>query len=394
MRNTILPSAVAWALMLSYGVLFLVSIFFQSPVTLVEYFRQGLDLSDFIYAARDVLAHVIPYGRERFVTPPLSAYLAVPLVGLDGLTAARIFFFFNILFVFIAVYAMQRSCDLGRSQRLWLMTLPLLSAPTIMLIERGNIDGVVALCLVGILAAWKWRAVAGILLGVGISLKAYPAILLLPLGLARNFRALTGAFLVLVATIFFFDALFLQFIANQIHRAASVRAAENLSAFVLLLPVRAITGISDGAIAGVYFSVLAALLAYCLVADARTWRRIDSEQKKRALLASYLIFAINIPTLVYLYTGIVVIILLTVMSDQRLDLSCGVTWRLFFGCSLCLFPARSFDLTLRAQNAHELTALCFNLLPPLGSMILLFVFFALRREGAGERSSLITEPAS
>jgi hypothetical protein len=368
------------ALVLSYGVLFLTAFYWQKPVYLLNYVSFGLDERDFLQASRDFLAGVSPYARERFFTPPLSALLNLPLTQFDDEIAVRLFFVFNLICIFASLFVIQRACALDQMDRFAAMALPLLASPTLMLIQRGNIDGVVALLVACALAAVENAWVLGIAIGLAMSLKAYPAILLVPLAAARNYKALLAAMIVAVIPCVMLRSLLTEFIHGLLNRASAVRINENLSVFVLFHPLYTMLPSLKIASKIVYVAGMLGLIAYGFYRDTARRSQPLSPQAQRLQLASYLVFVVNIPSLVYLYSGIATIMLFVLFADRRARLDLTTTRLLFFGSLLELFPARSFDMTL----GDEGWVLLLNFLPPLGSALLLAFFYRVKAASTAE----------
>lgn len=80
-----------------------------------------------------------------------------------------------------------------------------------------------------------------------------------------------------------------------------------------------------------------------------------------------------------------IIIMLIYFCDTRIQLGLNTSRMLCIGCVLLFIPARSFNLTVGADNISNVV----NFLPPLGSAMLLAFFVCLKIEGlrndVGER---------
>ena len=174
----------------SYGLLFLASVFLQKPIYLLYFRYFGADYHYFFDAARDLIAGRDPYLNQTYVQPPLSTFVNVPLLGFDEPTAATIFFFMNLVFVFGAIFIAQRASDMAVTERLSIFMLPMLSAPTLMLFERGNLDGVVVILVAGTIYFLRRPLISGVLLCTGILVKVYPLILIFSMLGQRNWRVI------------------------------------------------------------------------------------------------------------------------------------------------------------------------------------------------------------
>jgi hypothetical protein len=359
----------------AYGGLFLCALYRQQPIYLIKYFHLGADHVDFLEASRRLRDHLSPYASDRFVTPPLSSVLNLPLVSLDDHSAAAIFMLCNLLLVMGAVFWVQRSCSLAFTDRFASLVLPLLAAPTLMLFERGNIDGVVAACVAVFLVLLRRRLIAGLGLGFAAALKIYPLVLTIPLLIRKDYKAVGAAVLVIGISTVVFVGVVPDFIHNLRGRVAGYSLPENLSAFAIIYPIERLFPGMGLAIKAAYAVLICAIL---LVGVAFDWKgaRGLSPLQGRVLVASYLPFTVNFPLLVYSYSGVMVLLMFVVMSDARVRLSSFSRMLLFTGSFLVFFPALAFDLTLGNSAATHL----FNVLPPLGSTILLVLFVRLRIE--------------
>jgi hypothetical protein len=374
----------------SYGFLFIISVFLEKPIYLIQpYF--GLDYHEFFQAARDVINQQNPYLHEyrNFVTPPLSALISIPLVGLSEHAAATAFFFANIVLTFSAIMLAQRACNLVMTQRLSIFILLFLSAPTLMLFERGNIDGVVAFLVAGTIYFLKRPIVSGILLSAGILIKIYPLILLFPILIQRHLRVVICCTVAMSLALFALHDLFILFFSNLMLRASENRISENLSAFTFLFAIerRLLPDMPSAQIAlkALYYTAIIAIFAFGVLKDIRRYSVTCPDIEMRAVMASYLVFVINVPDCVYLYSGVMIILMMIYMLDLRVVIGRYALMTLFLGSFFVFFPARSFDLTLGGRIAGEDESTryseIFNFLPPAGSAILLCFFIALRLEG-------------
>jgi len=364
----------------SYGLLFVASVFLQKPIYLLYFRYFGADYHYFFDAARDLIAGRNPYLNPSYVQPPLSTFVNVPLSGFDEPTAATIFFVMNLLFVFGAIFIAQRSSDMAVTERLSIFMLPMLSAPTLMLFERGNLDGVVVILVAGTIYFLRRPLICGVLLCAGILVKVYPLIFIFSLLGQKNWRVILYCAVALGAAFFALHNLFLSFFANVAARAATAGISENLSSFTFLFALEEVflTGnrSADILFKALYYATLGLILVFGLLRDRNLSSTNRSDLEIRALMASYLVFTINIPGLVYLYSGVMIILMLIYMLDSRLVLGKYTLATLFLGSFFVFFPGRSFDLTL----GHTKYSYVFNLLPPAGSAILLCFFIALRLE--------------
>ena len=110
----------------------------------------GWDLRDFYHAASLASNSQNPYLTSKFVTPPLSLMPAKALLLFEFPTATLVWMGANILFLLGGLWIALRSLN---HRRAFFITAAFtaLAFPTQMLLERGNIDGLIffglALCL-------------------------------------------------------------------------------------------------------------------------------------------------------------------------------------------------------------------------------------------------------
>jgi hypothetical protein len=155
-----------------------------------------------------------PYNSDRFVTPPLSAYLGMPFARFHPNDAITYFFWLNSLAIAGGLAFIYKCFDLTEKRSVTLLSLALsalFSYPVFLLLHRGNIDAVVFFFLAaGIYASsrtptWGSDILAGIAFAVAIHLKLYPLIVFLPIIAVRRWR-LAGSlsfFLILFASFAF-----------------------------------------------------------------------------------------------------------------------------------------------------------------------------------------------
>jgi hypothetical protein len=183
----------------------LVFLIVLAPLILLAFRSEGLDFRAFYVAAKASAAHLDPYadnrrfgeqfadvatesGISRWIYPPPALFYAAPL-GLFSFPAAKI------LFELISIAALSWVLlYLGRRfeiHPLWL-ALAGLSLPTVACVQRGQVDLLILLCVV---VAYRFsdRFWSGLPLGVAISIKIFPAALLLWWLLERRFKAVATA---------------------------------------------------------------------------------------------------------------------------------------------------------------------------------------------------------
>lgn len=369
----------------SYAVVFLASLYAQTPIFLIKFFSLGYDYREFIYAAKSIARGVDPYVSERIVSPPLSLFVNFPLASFDETTAVRIFFAANAAAVFGSIYAALRATGFSCFDRIAFLLITLFCAPTLMLLERGNLDGIVLLLLTVFFLQGKREGVAGVALGLAASIKIYPIVLFGPLLWARKWRTAAAAFFVMAVPLVVLWAVWpevcLSFVERTLARANFVRFDENLSAANFFFEAgKHLPEQAQLWIAPIYKAALGGLAVVGVWADFKRNRknRLD-ESTQTVLAASYLVFAVNAPLTVYLYSGVVVLLLLILTLRGKVPTGPLALSLLAAGSALVFFPARAFDLTL--QNVPVLYKL--NFFPQVGGLLLLLYFVALRVEKPG-----------
>ena len=359
-----------------YALLFLASGIVQSPVRLVDRQLPGLDFRDFRTAAADALAGLDPYLRARFVTPPPSWLPFVPFAPLPLAVAVPAFLAANVAALAAGVALLVRHHRLGATSAVAVALTCALSPSTVMLLDRGNVDGLVFLltCLALTLRPDRWAAPLS--LAAATCLKLYPGILVAALAAHGRVRAAAvagAAILMAVAAMPLGD---LAFVHGQVVRAGGMRLDENIGA---LTPFWLLDhNLAFGDVGGVPVRpfTLMAVLAYgaalcaCLLCDARLAGRVG-EPDRRLLMASYAGFFLGLPSLVYLYSGVCLLIPLAALAQRGLRASPLRLNGMAVAIGLAMVPARSLDLTVGGGWAWDV-----NIVPTIGT--LLFIVEATR----------------
>ena len=362
----------------SYAVLFFAAIVAQAPVRLVDIKYLGLDFTDFWTAANDVLAGRDPYLRSRFVTPPLSWVPFLPFALFARPQAALAFLCVNAASLVVGIAALVRHYRLRSPLVLVVALICALSPSTLMLLDRGNLDGLVFLPLCLFIALRHDRVAGPLALAMATCLKLYPGVYILALVAQRRTTAALIAAAAVLAAIVLLPADDLAFLHSQVVRAGVMRIDENLSGLALfwffdeMLRGSGTTGISahPALLAGTLLYVGA--LSTCLWWDTKLIGRVRHPDL-RLMLASYAGFCVSMPSLVYLYSGVCLFIPLVALGQQGLSVSPARLKGFAVALGLSMLPARSLELTIGASWAGLL-----NLLPVLGSSLLLIQAVGLR----------------
>ena len=363
-----------------YALLFVSALVAQVPIRLIDYHFFGLDFNDFWTASGDILAGRDPYLRPRFVTPPLSWLPTIPLAGLGQPAGALVFLGIDLLAMALGVIGLVCRFGLSRSAGVTLALACSLSPSTMMLLERGNLDGLVFLAVCGSFVLGAGGLGAPALLALATGLKIYPAVFLVALLAHRRIGAALLGIGAVLSMVMLMPSAHAEFVHNQIGRAANMRIAENLSAlawFWLLdldLVVEGAAGLAAHSATILGGLLYAAALGACLGWDARLVARLGPADRT-FLLASYAGFCVSMPSLVYLYSGVILLVPAAALGLR--DLTVGPTtlrrWAVTLGATM--LPAQSFALTLGSDVAGKL-----NLVPPAASLLLIVEAVLLRVE--------------
>ena len=358
----------------------------QRPVQPLAYRFLGLDFNDFWTAAGDVLAGRDPYRQTRFVTPPLSALPFLPLAVLPRSVATAVFLVANVLALAFGTVALVRTFRLGRVASFALAMTCALSPSTLMLLERGNLDGLVFAALCGFLLLGQAGLAGPICLALATGLKVYPGIFVAALAARGRLRAAGVSAAIVAASLLVAPSGSLAFLHHQLVRAGGMRLDENISALAFFWQIDESLWSSPiiGAVAHPVMTIGVLLygvaLVTCLWGDRRLSGRIGPADE-RLLVASYAGFCTGMPSLVYLYSGVVLLIPLAALGQQGLSLPPGRLRPMAVGIGLALVPAKSLTLTLGPGPIDAL-----NALPPLGCLIAIAAAVQLRFDlGRGAR---------
>lgn len=214
----------SWIVALVLGV-------FAIPLAIIAFRSEGRDFRAFYVAAAAVTHHLDPYadnhqsgaqfvdvanenGISRWIYPPSALFFVTPLARFSFTTAKALFNLLSIASLAWILFVLGRKFRIAPA---WL-ALAFVSLPAIACIQRGQIDILVLLC-VFLAYRLEGRSWAGIPLGLAISIKIFPAALLLWWLLERKFREVTVAIvftllLGLTATWRFHPSSYLRFLHN------------------------------------------------------------------------------------------------------------------------------------------------------------------------------------
>lgn len=306
----------------------------QEPIYYVnKWIMHGGDYQDFYQASAHILNAQSPYLVSRYVTPPLFALANAPLAMLGFKTAWFIFSSlipFTILFSYLLIYRALKESDVQDDDLLLFsgLLVILFSYPFYFLFERGNIDGVVLLCMCAGLYLLPQKAwLGGLLLASAILFKLYPLLLLASLFFSRRWKPFLWTCAWLLLLIFLTLPYWDDYFTSSFHRAYYFRLDENGSlvntimiiiVFVRLLVLGDVGNTFDE-YSSLYTAVLYGLLVVIMLyADYKLSHR-TTEREKLSDMLLYFPFMVAIPQLVYHYEFVVVILLLPVLNFMWKD---------------------------------------------------------------------------
>ncbi|HSM71992.1 MAG TPA: glycosyltransferase family 87 protein [Anaerolineales bacterium] len=299
----------------------------QTPLFYInKWIMTGVDYHDFYQASVRIISGGNPYEVGRFVTPPLFAFVNLPL-AIPKFDIARFIFVALIpITVLISYLVIHRAVnEQGEKQDAYLhldaLIIIFLSYPLYFLFERGNIDGVVLICMcIGLVKIDRYPHIGGFLIAASIHFKVYPLLLLIPLFASRRWKQLfwTCAWLLVIALLLapYWDDYF----SLLTKRSNSFQLFENgslINTFLFLGRLLSMTFNGRDFLwsyAPTYATILFSLaLAVSALAD---YRILPHKDNKTNLVNSllYFPFMVAFPKSVYHYEFVVLIPLLPVLN--------------------------------------------------------------------------------
>lgn len=325
-----------WSQIGIMGVLWLLQSVLQKDLHAVERVFWGFDYNDYHQAAQAWRAGGDPYNVSRFLTPPLSAALCLPLAGWS-METVRPFVAGAFTLVLSGSVALLGCVFVPREARRELFFTAVgtlfLSYPFLFLFERMNVDGFVMGFVALFLWAtareqetsrWGYALLAGVALSFGIGVKLYPALLLLPLLITRRWKVLGSffcSFAILVASM---SHLWQEFLQSRLaFRSQSMAMDENgsLANTFRFIGERIATAsnsvsTSDSAAlwAGWAMWIFVGLLLLKSIFDWRRWAREKSNAAQLAIW--YVPFMVAVPKTVYHYELVALWLMLPAMGER------------------------------------------------------------------------------
>jgi hypothetical protein len=366
------------------------SLWFQNGIWYAQRFNFQMDFFDFCRGAEQLLVTGNPWASDRFVTPPASAFLALPFVGLGWPYAGGAFFLVDFGMVVLALALTIEAFGLTKRQAWMLLGAAGMFEPVYFLIERGNIDGIVMLlAALAVRYATKRRAAACIV--AAASIKIYPAVLLGGLLARRDWRLLCWASLAVAVVTLPMGGLWLTYIGVIGTRGSYIRFTENVS--ILALPMEILP---PAAAWTTWTAFVTWALAIQILVDWRLSSQIVIPREASIRLALLVPLFLSLPLTVYPYTAVSLLIVLgaaiALAKDGRLTAAARAL--IVIGFCLAGFHATAWAglFDPRAQPTAT-SAAGFHAVPPLGS-ILILIGATLAKWGMGINAPLYRgEPA-
>jgi hypothetical protein len=328
MANRYSPTQmIAFSNLIVFAVLNGFQLITQIPIYYInKWIMPGVDYQDFYQGSLQILNGGSPYQVERFVTPPLFAFVNLPLALLQFQAAHAIFAFlipFCLLAACLLVYrALRNAPEEENHQFVFNIVLVILfSYPVYFLFERGNIDGVVLflMCL-AVFQVDRYPWLSGLFLALAIHFKLYPVLLLIPLFALRRWKPLLWSLAWTVLLALLMAPYWTEFALLLSKRSNSFQLFENGSLVnTLLFLGRLVSNLTGGGslaweFAPLYAAVLfAVFLSVLVLADTRLHGRL-SPQDHAAHAFLYFPFMVALPKSVYHYEFVVLIALLPILD--------------------------------------------------------------------------------
>ncbi len=311
---------VTCALAVWLGAIFVLQILAQSDLYFVRKQEMlGLDIRDFFVAGQSWAAGQSPYASWRYVTPPLPAAISALLVPLGWPRFLAVAIAGSILSCIGGYVLAVRAFDpLPSSTRRAVLLLGLAclfcSAPFLFLIDRANIDGVVFALMTAaiLLSEGAWCVIGGTFLAVAMSIKLYPALLLVPVVVHRKSRLLLatlGAFaaLVLISGV----DMWREYLSSQLlQRGTFFRVNENGSLLNFCHFLATLIG-GPGEPVLASYALFAVLLGATVTVDVIRYRRGACDWPFTVF--SYFPFMVAVPATVYQYSFVILLALIPLL---------------------------------------------------------------------------------
>ena len=334
----------------------------------------GVDFGMCMKASRDFLNGTSPYARDNFYPPPLSCLVAIPFLPFGWPTATYAFFVANLAMMLTALALTARCFSLRSFTEVALLAgIFGLYCPSYWLLQRGNIDGIVMLCVA--LVIWSvGRAWASAFVVLGASLKIYPLVMLAYFATAQRWRALCIAGLTALISVAVVWPLWPAYGHAIVTRSTRWQVDFNVSLFNFAISLMGVLGLPRAG--GVALAAAAAVGFFALQARADQRAPAQSTTAEAARLALYIPFFAAAPLVVYPYTQVSFLLLLPAFWwMSRIGVVSPST-------ELCFVIGFLLTATQASAWTYLTGRVGFDLFPPTGTLLMLTACTAAKREWA------------
>jgi uncharacterized membrane protein len=383
-RKTYFPAlAIAGTLILFMGLINLFQIIQHRQVPYVGQMAFfGWDYRTF-YDASQALQHGgSPYQVEIYVTPPVPAVVGLALARLDFNVARQVVFWLSLAALALAYWIASHVFHASDRSALAAVVLAglgamLFSYPVYFLLDRGNIDGFVALLIcLGILLHRRSEALSGASFALAISFKLYPGLLLVPLLVAKRGRLVAATLIGLVVLVLLpSPALWRDFLFRFVERSDLFRSDQNgslASTFLFvawILKTQLTTmGMSVNEKLFVDVTLFLSTAFYCLALLVIAY--VDFKIGRRdfpAMAVIYFPLMVAVPKLAYHYEFVILLLMIPLLCDLWKTASDRTTQRLLGVIALGIILSQSQAVALDALTGKDAS----HFIPGLGLFLVI-----------------------
>ena len=278
------------------------------------FYLPGWDFNVIAQGSLKLAGNRSPYFDRLFVTPPGSALFILPFAKLPEEYRRLVFFVLSYAAVFLSTLSVFYFCAKEKFLRSILLTTTavILSYPVLFGTERGNLDPWITFIIGLVLVAlYQGRpCLSGFLLALGVHLKLYPIVLLVPLAVMGGIPALLS----FIATAMFIVGLLPQTTCDfafhrlvdrvgreELNIAGTTPTVSAISAFVYLFS-HVLPHLGVPALTKYAYGLWGALLTTRGLLDFRARHTLARSPYHRvACMSRYIPFAVAVPNLAFQY---------------------------------------------------------------------------------------------
>ncbi len=289
------------------------SIYTQSGTVWVKRYIFGFDFYDFYAAYGAWRSGGDPYASLRFVTPPPSLLVGSLLHNYGFISARYAFAVVNILLTITAVLIVSHLFSFSKQVKMYMAGITFLYYPFLFLIDRGNLDGLVLICLAMLLISRRaWQKILWVSLAV--CLKLYGLLVIAIFIRKRQWNLAIGTALTTALFLVPFHALMVHFLHNLFARGSILTGTENMS---------------PAAIFGSFGKSFPGMICYALfwLGTLLILFLYEGNRSSNDLLFMCLPWMAALPLQVYPYTGVLLLLTcmwkLNDMQDGKSDAADG-----------------------------------------------------------------------